>query len=198
MIADLSPSAWAAIAGVALVGLTAIYVFLTARLSRASVIAAKAAERAAESSERAAGATLEANALHEAEIDVRFEASYFGMKDFGLLVTNRGAAVFVHRVRIGRFAPHDADGHHFDVPAPKAGDECPLWGERPPFRCYRGDYFFCEWPGDSVPLGSLSVLSLEVDFSFRPDGTTEVRDVQVKMPSRAEPKDDETDKAAPD
>jgi len=105
---------WAApVATLALVVVTAIYVALTKRLADAAKSSAESSKAAAETSREAAMASRTAAAAAVAELSVKFGVKPFkesltagdgpaGGRWLGVIVTDMGAAVFIHGAHLKR------------------------------------------------------------------------------------------------
>jgi len=142
---QLDSQEWSAVATVVLVLVTAVYVALTARMSRAASESAKLSAAAAESAKATALAAEEANALQRAQLSIDFSVAYSVTRTsrFGswasLIATCEASTVYFRELRVisavGRgmsdeplfdFAPRPTEEERAEIAAGKfRGTFCP-------------------------------------------------------------------------
>jgi hypothetical protein len=171
MFLGLSTAEWTAIGTIALVAVTARYVYLTGKLAKASSEAATAAQQSAASTARSATAMERSVQVAEAGLDVDFEAEFVFVEDntpeqwIQVRATGR-SRVYLHGVSL--FAYH----HRSDEPQIVAGDLDAMHPRDFPISLRHGDTVIVEWPGGRVDLDEPhgGLVKMRYGFSNEPTG----------------------------
>jgi hypothetical protein len=168
MTAPIAPERWTAVATSALAAASAVTAWAALRVVRHVALISAAVDKGVFPSHVVETSAV-SSPVSEAADGVSMKAQFIplGLRTASLvLITNEGASLWVHKVRVGLFAPHAVDGSHLDLPEPEPGAECPFALGGPPFLVRGGDYVACIWPAkpNSVDLGLLTILNVEVTY----------------------------------